>query len=203
MAAGADDDESGGDMVMQTGSRAQNKAETRLAIQHAAVELFEEQGYDATTVDDIARRAEVAPRTFFRYFPNKELTLFSENVSDRFATLITEAPEGLDALAALRWAVTELMDYESTPLDRRRQELRRKFCEQPAIERHLAHLYDTLGTQLCDAMAARLGPSPAGDMRPEVLVAIYFGLAREFAKGEQDVPELIERWFTAVTDLTQ
>ncbi|MBP2371603.1 TetR/AcrR family transcriptional regulator [Pseudonocardia parietis] len=189
-------------MPAQTGSRAQNKAETRLAIQRAAVELFEERGYDATTVDDIARRADVAPRTFFRYFPNKELTLFSEDISGRLATLVTEAPAELDVLTALRWAVTKLMDYESTPLDRRRQDLRRRYSERPAIERHLAHLYDMLGTRLRDAFAARLGDGNVGDLRPDVAVAVYFGLAREFAKGERPAPELIERWFTAVTSLT-
>ncbi|GAA1388331.1 TetR family transcriptional regulator [Pseudonocardia kongjuensis] len=188
-------------MAVQTGSRAQNKAETRLAIQRAAVELFEEKGYDATTVDDIARRADVAPRTFFRYFPNKELTLFSEDISFRLATLVTEAPAELDALAALRWAATKLMDYESTSLDRRRQYLRRKFSDRPAIERHLAHLYDTLGTRLRDAFATRLGSDAHTDLRPDVLVAVYLGLAREFAKEEQPVPELIEQWFTAVTAL--
>ncbi|PRY00471.1 TetR family transcriptional regulator [Allonocardiopsis opalescens] len=189
-------------MAAQTGSREQNKAETRLAIQLAAVELFEEKGYDATTVDDIARRADVAPRTFFRYFPNKELTLFSEDISGRLATLVTEAPAGLDPMAALRWAVTELMDYEATPLDRRRQALRRKFSERPVIERHLAHLYDSLGTRLRAAFAARLGVDPAEDLRPDVLVALYLGLAREFAKEQVPVPELIERWFTAANALT-
>ena len=50
---------------------------TRQAIMDAARALFRERGFHATTIDDIAERADVAPRTFFRYFPTKESVLFS------------------------------------------------------------------------------------------------------------------------------
>ena len=58
--------------------RDRKKDATRAAIEDAAWALFTEQGFDVTTVHQIADRANVAPRTFFRYFPTKEAVLYPE-----------------------------------------------------------------------------------------------------------------------------
>lgn len=60
------------------GLRARKRRHTRDALAAAALDLFEERGFAATTVDDIAERADVARRTFFRYFPTKEAVLFPD-----------------------------------------------------------------------------------------------------------------------------
>jgi len=56
--------------------RRAHKLRTERALQQAALNLFAQQGYDATTTDEIADLAGVSHRTFFRYFPTKESVLF-------------------------------------------------------------------------------------------------------------------------------
>jgi len=56
--------------------RDKQKIQTRHALREAALKLFAAQGYDATTTEDIAEKANVSTRTFFRYFPTKEAVLF-------------------------------------------------------------------------------------------------------------------------------
>jgi AcrR family transcriptional regulator len=69
----------------------------------AAVELFTEQGYDATTVAEIAERAGVTKSTFFRHFPDKRELLVAgqEALSAAFAEGIAAAPEDATPLAAV------------------------------------------------------------------------------------------------------
>src|ERR1700742_2918236 len=76
-------------------------ARERLVI--AAVDLFTEQGYDATTVAQIAERAGVTKSTFFRHFPDKrELLVAGQDTLGRLMTEgIAEAPEGGSPLVAV------------------------------------------------------------------------------------------------------
>jgi AcrR family transcriptional regulator len=57
--------------------RDRHKDQTRRALRDSALKLFASQGYDATTIEEIAERAGVSTRTFFRYFPTKEGVLYS------------------------------------------------------------------------------------------------------------------------------
>ena len=82
------------------GLRSRKKEKTRRAIEDAALELFAEQGYEATTVNQIAERAEVSTATFFRYFGTKQEVIFAED-GNEFAELrraVVECPAGEDDL---------------------------------------------------------------------------------------------------------
>jgi len=89
--------------------RERQKARTRAAIQHQALRLFREQGYEATTIEQIAEAAEVAPSTCFRYFPAKEDLV----LTDDYDALIVEAfgaqPPGLGPVEAVRRALREVL----------------------------------------------------------------------------------------------
>ena len=69
----------------------------------AAIDLFDEQGYEATTVAEIAERAGLTKRTFFRHFEDKREVLFggSEELARRWTEAVSAAPEGLPALSAV------------------------------------------------------------------------------------------------------
>jgi len=69
------------------GLREKKKKQTRRAIVGAAIRLFNEQGYEATTFDQIAEAAEVGRRTIFRYFPSKESLLLGGDQMDPQAIL--------------------------------------------------------------------------------------------------------------------
>ena len=77
--------------------------EVGIRLQRAALQLFRERGYDRTTAAEIAARAGVTERTFFRYFPDKREVLFDGEAVLRAALLssIADAPEGLGPLDTL------------------------------------------------------------------------------------------------------
>ena len=74
-----------------------NEDTVRVRLQRAALELFRERGYDQTTAAEIATRAGVTERTFFRHFPDKREVLFDGEATLRaaLAASIADAPDGL------------------------------------------------------------------------------------------------------------
>ena len=93
--------------AMDHSLRERKKSATRRAIEDAAWELFSERGYAETSVDEIAERAGVAPRTFFRYFPTKEAVLYGEAdealaaLADEFRSRPADEPLGVSLVAAI------------------------------------------------------------------------------------------------------
>lgn len=84
------------------GLRERKKQKTRWAIQEHALRLFAQQGYDATTVEQIAAAAEVSPSTFFRYFKTKEDAVLQDEYDPILIALIEQQPAGVPPMEALR-----------------------------------------------------------------------------------------------------
>lgn len=72
----------------ELGRRDRKKLQTRQALATAALELFEEKGFTATSIEDITNRADVARRTFFRHYSNKESTLIPH--PDEYEQLLSD-----------------------------------------------------------------------------------------------------------------
>lgn len=92
--------------------RARKKARTRRTLSETALDLFERKGFDATTVDDIAERAEISRSTFFRYFPTKESVLFPHSAKrlSRFRAALRSAGAGSAAFETVRRALLEMAE---------------------------------------------------------------------------------------------
>lgn len=170
----------------------------------AALELFQRQGYDATTATQIAAHAGVTERTFFRYFPDKREVLFgaTEMVRESVVAGIQGAPEGLGPLDMLfhaydgfRAVIEGRRDYAKP-----RQAL---ISVTPALqERELAKiaaLSDAIAAALEDrdvpplhaALAAQVGMTAIAHAQVEWLNDECIGLGERFAMARQALRELL------------
>ncbi len=96
------------------GLRERKKQRTRATLVDVAARLCAEQGYARTTVDQIAAGADVSPRTFSRYFPNKEAVIAAlmEDIAEQVADALTRQPHDITEHEALVRAHTEVLRAE-------------------------------------------------------------------------------------------
>jgi AcrR family transcriptional regulator len=153
------------------GLRERKKLRTREQIVEAAYGLFRERGFQATTVADIAAAADIAPRTFFAYFPSKEAVVFHD-FDALFASLkdtIESRPEGETAIDALRrWLENSLPAKHDDSEDAR---LRKRMCiDEPGLSAHQQHLLSRLEEILRVGVARDLDQPPDG-LQPRLVAA--------------------------------
>lgn len=194
--------------VADLGLREQKKQRTRDDLVAVAIELFEERGFDAVTVEEIAAAAMVSSRTFFRYFGSKEAVLFSDHdeMLDVLREAIRSQPADAPPLAVLRNAAHQLARYSA---DHRELQLRRARLAQSgaAVQAyHLGVVRPAWEQVITEELAGHLGVRAGADLRPRlfagVAIAVLGAVTETWALGanSDDVDALLEQAFDALSD---
>lgn len=149
------------------------KPDARGRLEKAAMELYNDKGFDATTVAEIAARAEVTERTFYRHFVDKREVLFQPNaLADVLAHATASAAEPLAPLDVIAHALTEAAPVfeERAELIRQRQAV---IAANPELqERELAKLASLVST-LTDALRARGLEATTAALAAEIGIAAF------------------------------
>jgi AcrR family transcriptional regulator len=156
---------------MPEGLRERKKQRTREQIIDAAMRLFAERGYHATTIADIATAADVAPRTFFSYFPSKEAVVFHDvdRILDDLASALRDRLPGETAFDALRRWVEARIDEGLGEEDDER--LRKRLCrEDEGLANFQGGVMTRIHDLLLEAIADDLG-EPSDALRPRLVAA--------------------------------
>jgi AcrR family transcriptional regulator len=167
------------------GLRERKKQRTRDSLLRVALELFTAQGYERTTVDEIADAVEVSQRTFFRYFSSKEEVAFTvvSMVEARFLDAVRARPAHEDPLTALRNAVHQAWDSVGGAIEAVVPiELHMRTYQMIESTPALLAVHLRRSTELEDALAAvvaeREGLDVDEDPRPRIVVAAFGGVMR-------------------------
>lgn len=178
-------------------------ATSREAISHVGLELFVERGFDATTVDDIARAAGIGRRTFFRYFASKNDVPWGDfdgllhGMRAHLATACSDVP----LWPGLRDAVVEFNHFPATeaPIHRRRMEL---ILRVPALVAHSTLRYDAWRQVIAEHAGRRLG-QPTDALEPQAIGWTCLGVAlaayeRWLATPDGDLGALLREAFAVL-----
>jgi AcrR family transcriptional regulator len=177
--------------------RQRKKTATRDRIRASALRLFRDQGYDATTVEQIAAAA-VSHMTFFRYFPAKEDVALSDSYDPLLAGLIGQTPAAWPLADRIRAALVQgLRQLYDTDRDTLLAQ-NKLIVSTPALrERLWASQMDTQ-----QVILAALGPDPSFQTR--VIVAACLAAASTAVltwvenDGTPELPDLIDEAFAAL-----
>ena len=188
-------------MAEAVGLRERNKRERRRRLEDLAIELFERDGFEKTTIEQIAGAAEIAPRTFFSYFATKDDLVLADYTDrlDRILHELDQRPSDEPAWEALRASFAAVADDYAAEADR----LRRRFtimAANPSVFARSLQLQAGWEQALTERLATRAGTG-ADDLRPRLLAATALAVMRAslqhwLTNGQATpLPDLVQRAF--------
>jgi len=168
--------------------------DARGRLMKAALELYGARGFEQTTVAEIAERAELTERTFFRHFADKREVLFAGAgaLQDLLVRTVARAPAGLAPIEAAAAGIEAAgaAIQEAGELPRQRQSIIDASAELQ--ERELIKLA-SLASALADALRRRGVTEPVASLAAEAGIAVFKIAFERWIEetGEQDLPGLI------------
>jgi AcrR family transcriptional regulator len=188
-------------MTDELGLRERKKLERRRCIEAAAIDLFEANGYDGTTIEDIAAGADIAPRTFFYYFPTKEDVVLADYAArlDQITRELGQRPRQEPPWTALRRAfVIVAADYTSE-----RDELVRRFAimaDNPPVYARSLQLQAGWENTLAEVLTDR-AESGTDDVLPRLMASAALACMRSSLQHwlltghRAELPDLVQDCF--------
>lgn len=167
--------EQDGDQNRTVGLRERKKARTSLLIQQCALRLFREQGYNDTTIEQVAAVADVSISTVFRYFPSKEDLAQLNDGSPFLLESLRNQPHDLTPIAALRAAFKEMFvsrTAEGLAASREREMI---VLATPDLWAMNQEVITGIRCEIAKILAERVG-RPEGDLAIRNIVGVVFGL---------------------------
>ncbi|MEU0414012.1 TetR/AcrR family transcriptional regulator [Streptomyces griseorubiginosus] len=187
----------------QLGLRERKKIKTRTAIREATYALIREQGYEATTVEQIAERAEVSPSTVFRYFPTKEDIVLTDEYDPILLEEIRNRPADEPWTDSLRYVMRKAIEFglaEDAEATRLRSHL---MVQVPAVRSRMLESMSVTGRMLSEAVAERTG-RPGDSLEVRVYTMSLIGGLAEVSlywaehDFQDDFVDLFERALTVI-----
>jgi AcrR family transcriptional regulator len=183
--------------------RERKKARTRASIREHALRLIREQGYDATTVDQIADAADVSPSTFFRYFPTKEDVVLQDDFDVLTLGALDKQPADLSTIAAFRVAARQALQSLSEEELAGIRETTALILTVPELRVRAMDEFTRTIEVIAEAAAKRVGRAPddfAIRVVAGAIIGVIMAATMPWAQWAEEsvTPDMFERIDTAL-----
>jgi TetR/AcrR family transcriptional regulator, regulator of mycofactocin system len=172
-------------------------------LRRIALRLFIENGFEATTIDQVTTEAGVSERTFFRYFTSKSSVLWIEFDAevDAIRAALAAVPDDLPMMEAIRRAVVSANHYQASDVPELRMRMN-LIASVPVLSSSAAEHYDAWERAVSEFAGRRLGHPPESlyplAIGRAVLAACRAAYDRWSARADQDLPGYLDAALTAL-----
>jgi len=159
--------------------------DARGRLRQAAFELYGEHGFDRTTVAQIAERAGLTERTFYRHFADKREVVFSGEVHRVLVSTLADAPAAMTAMEAVRAA----LDAAGAVLGKRRDMTRRRpavIAANPSLQQGEQVKYATLAADMAEALRGRGVEALSARLAADAGVAVFRAAFERWVDEDED-----------------